>query len=220
MTSQKQIEANRCNAQESSGPKTSRGKSLSKMNALKHGLLAEQVVIPGEDFEKFDTLRQNLDAEFEPQGALEESLVERITMSLWRLRRCYGIEAGIFVYRRRFRTWKRASDKVSQMEDEAEPTSLNVGEPKNDKIFTAAKRKQSKAWEELNESIPVLGEDFGESERWLGALSRYEVAFERSLYRAMHELQRLQAERKAGDGGGSIIDVSVNENLPAAVNET
>jgi hypothetical protein len=90
MTSQKQIRANRRNAQRSSGPKTTQGRSISRMNALKHGLLAEQVVIPGEDFEELDTLRRNLDAEFEPQGALEASLVERIVMSLWRMRRCYG----------------------------------------------------------------------------------------------------------------------------------
>ena len=58
MTSQKQIEANRRNAQKSSGPKTIQGRSISRMNALKHGLLAEQVVVPGEDFEEFATLRQ------------------------------------------------------------------------------------------------------------------------------------------------------------------
>ncbi len=58
MTSQKQIEANRRNAQKSSGPKTAQGRSISRMNALKHGLLAEQVIVPGEDFEEFATLRQ------------------------------------------------------------------------------------------------------------------------------------------------------------------
>ena len=65
MASAKQLTANRHNAQKSSGPKTTQGRSISRMNALKHGLLAEQVVIPGEDFGEFDTLRQNLDAEFE-----------------------------------------------------------------------------------------------------------------------------------------------------------
>ena len=147
-------------------------------------------------------------------------MVERIATSLWRLRRCYGIEAGIFVYQRRYRTWNRASDTVRQLKNEAEFPSLYRRAPENEKTFTAAKRKQSKARDELNESIPFLGKDFGESERWLGSLSRYEVAIERSLYRAMHELQRLQTERKGRDGGGSIIDVSVDGNLPAAANET
>jgi hypothetical protein len=106
------------------------------------------------------------------------------------------------------------------MKDEAEYSSLHRRAPENDKTFTAAKRKEAKARDEVNESIPVLGKNFGESERWLGSLSRYEVANERSLYRAMHELQRLQTERKGRDGGGSIIDVSVDGNLPAAANET
>ena len=68
MTSQKQIQANRRNAKKSSGPRTAGGKSITKLNALKHGLLTEQVVIPGEDFDEFEALRQNLDAEFEPHG--------------------------------------------------------------------------------------------------------------------------------------------------------
>ena len=59
MTSPKQIEANRRNAKKSSGPRTAGGKSIAKLNASKHGLLAEQVVIPGEDFEEFEALRQN-----------------------------------------------------------------------------------------------------------------------------------------------------------------
>ena len=76
------------------------------------------------------------------------------------------------------------------MKDEAEFPSLYCRGPEHDKTFTAAKRKQSKAWEELNESIPVLGEDFGESERWLGALLRYEVAFERSLWGWMERVTK------------------------------
>ena len=140
-------------------------------------------------------------------------------MSLWRLRRCYGIEAGIFVYQRRYRAWNRASDMTEQMKNEAEFLSLEERPPEHDQAYTTAKRKEGKAWDELNESIPVLGEDFGESERWLGSLSRYEVAIERSLYRAMHELRRLQAERKARGSGGSIIDASVDGNLPPTANE-
>ena len=48
MTSQKQIEANRRNAKQSTGPRTTAGKQRTSQNALKHGLSAEQSVILGE----------------------------------------------------------------------------------------------------------------------------------------------------------------------------
>ena len=43
-------------------------------------------------------------------------------------------------------------------------------------------------------------------------LSRYEAAIERSLYRALHELQRLQAARRAGGGVAPppAVDVDVS----------
>ena len=56
MTSQKQIAANRRNAAKSTGPKTAEGKQVTRLNALKHGLQAEHVVIPGEDPEEFEAL--------------------------------------------------------------------------------------------------------------------------------------------------------------------
>src|SRR5258707_261267 len=49
MSTLKQIEANRLNAQHSTGPRTTEGKSASRLNALKHGLFAADPVIPGED---------------------------------------------------------------------------------------------------------------------------------------------------------------------------
>ena len=43
-------------------------------------------------------------------------------------------------------------------------------------------------------------------------LSRYEAAIERSLYRALNELQRLQAARGAGGGAPppAVVDVDVS----------
>ena len=49
MASEKQIAANRRNAGRSTGPKTADGKGRVRLNALKHGLTAATVVLPGED---------------------------------------------------------------------------------------------------------------------------------------------------------------------------
>ena len=43
-----QIHANRLNAQSSTGPRSDQGKAASRFNALKHGIEARSLVIPGE----------------------------------------------------------------------------------------------------------------------------------------------------------------------------
>jgi len=56
MSTEKQIEANRRNAQKSTGPRTTEGKAASRGNAVKHGLTAEQIaIIPGEDAGAFNS---------------------------------------------------------------------------------------------------------------------------------------------------------------------
>jgi hypothetical protein len=100
MTTDKQIEANRRNAQLSTGPKTPEGKSRSRLNAFKHGMNATGFVIPSgqaqENLEEFQGLLAALRHDLQPQGTLQELLVESIAIQQWRLRRIYRAElAGV-----------------------------------------------------------------------------------------------------------------------------
>jgi len=67
--SRKQFAAHRQNARKSTGPRTDEGNVASRVNALKHGLLAKDVVLPNEDPARFDELYEGLAAEFQPQTA-------------------------------------------------------------------------------------------------------------------------------------------------------
>ena len=97
-TSLKKVEANRRNARRSTGPRTEHGKRTVAGNAIKHGLLAKEVVITAgdgeEDPHEFDTLLDRLWQEYEPVGVLEETLVQRIATCLWRLARVLRAENG------------------------------------------------------------------------------------------------------------------------------
>ncbi len=96
-TTKKQVKANRANATKSTGPRTVEGKARVRLNAIKHGLRAEQVVVLGgptaEEPAEFDSLLNGMLHDCKPEGALERVLVERLAVSYWRLRRAYRFEA-------------------------------------------------------------------------------------------------------------------------------
>ena len=70
----KQREANRRNALQSTGPKTPEGVEKSKLNSFRHGLRAVKTVVPGENPEDWETHRNAIVDDLDPHGALEFAL--------------------------------------------------------------------------------------------------------------------------------------------------
>ncbi len=96
MTSFRQIEANRRNAQLSTGPVTEEGKKQSRQNAVRHGLTAEAIIDALEDAEDYAAFEMAVTADYDAQSAVERELVLRLASLLWRLRRATTIESGLF----------------------------------------------------------------------------------------------------------------------------
>ena len=96
--SPRKLEANRRNGKRSTGPRTERGKSISRFNAVTLGLFAKHVAIPICDGYKperdFQSLLDELHQEFQPVGFYEEWLVVKIAECMWRLRRASRCESG------------------------------------------------------------------------------------------------------------------------------
>jgi hypothetical protein len=90
-----QQRTNQSNAEQSTGPQTEQGKQTCSQNALKHGLRAKHPVIPGEDPAEYQHKVDQLRADLWPVNALEDSLVEQIADTSWRLKRLARIEAAI-----------------------------------------------------------------------------------------------------------------------------
>ena len=96
MTSYRQIEANRCNALKSTGPKTEAGKHASRRNAVRHDLTAETVIAALENAEDYKAFEAAITADYDAQSAVERELVLRLASILWRLRRATIMETGLF----------------------------------------------------------------------------------------------------------------------------
>ena len=121
MTSLRQIEANRRNAQLSTGPVTEEGKQRSRQNAIRHGLTAETVIDALEDAHDYTAFERAITADYEAQSAVERELVLRLASLLWRLRRATSIESGLFKIQARqllqFRQRRQAQRKRQEMID-------------------------------------------------------------------------------------------------------
>src|SRR6266567_8235252 len=96
MSSQRQIDANRLNAQKSTGPSTPEGRAAVSLNSLKYGLYAETLILPGEDPAAFEALLDRLDAEHEPATPTEEAFVSQIAMATWRRARIQRMEVAFY----------------------------------------------------------------------------------------------------------------------------
>lgn len=85
MTSLRQIESNRRNAEKSTGPKTQSGKQRSSQNAVRHGLTAETVIGALEDPADYRAFEQAVATAYDAETAVERELVLRLASLLWRL---------------------------------------------------------------------------------------------------------------------------------------
>jgi hypothetical protein len=89
-----QLIANQNNAKKSTGPVTVRGKQTVSKNALKHGVFSKTLILTDEDPHEYKNLLDQLFNELHPTGLLEQTLVERIALTLWRQRRLVRAETA------------------------------------------------------------------------------------------------------------------------------
>jgi hypothetical protein len=96
MATQAQVLANQANAQLSTGPKTEEGKNKSKLNAWRHGLTGQTVIMPQEDLKAYLAFREEQLAELEPANAIESQIAQRIINIQWRSDRCFMLEMAVY----------------------------------------------------------------------------------------------------------------------------
>ncbi|HNS19499.1 MAG TPA: hypothetical protein PKH24_03325 [Sedimentisphaerales bacterium] len=200
MASVAQIQANRSNAQKSTGPRTPEGKERASQNAIKHGLLAREAVIQGEDPQEFALYREEMLQELSPAGAVEAMLAERVVGLSWRLRRAERLQNAAFAAL-----------------DEGEPTDLLEARLEEWKQIKGSDWDRSIAGvvDETASLGKVVVEDFAGA-RVLDRLLMYERRIESSLYRTMAELRREQESRQASTAAAAPAGTPSSEgDLPA-----
>jgi hypothetical protein len=176
MATEAQVQANRSNAQQSTGPRTAEGKAVVAQNAVKHGLSARLDVIPGEDQAEFDRHREAMLGELVPVGVGESMLAERIVGLSWRLQRAERLQNEVF---------------DALLADGSSPLARSLL-PEG----TTRAHEEPQAEGDLSRGRVVL-KDFSNG-RVLDRLLIYERRIERSLYKTMAELRRLRLVPETG----------------------
>lgn len=126
MVSDKQIEANRRNAQKSTGPRTAEGKRKVAMNALTYGLTGATVVLPTENQAEYDDLLMAIIAEIRPQGALEYKLATNLVDNLWRIDRAKNSQADVEANAQYRDERQNELNKIQWYADRLERSSLRL----------------------------------------------------------------------------------------------
>ena len=95
-TSSLRAETARRNGSKSHGPISEAGKSRARMNAVKHGLRAETLLLEAGTAEEnavFQALRARVEEEFPARTLEEQLLLESLVYALWQKKRCLQYEA-------------------------------------------------------------------------------------------------------------------------------
>ena len=169
MATKAQIKANRENAKKSTGPRTEEGKARVSLNALKHGLLARDAVLPEEDPAEFDRQLRDLEHDLRPENSLEFELVRQIADAQWRMRRLVRIETGFL---------SAALDEKRRHEERFNPENIRPGREGETQLLGASL---------LNRTQALLH------------LARYDAHLSRRYYRAIAELGRLRKLERAAE---------------------
>jgi hypothetical protein len=189
-------EINRANAQKSTGPKTIEGKQRSSMNACKHNLTGQSLILQEDETEAYNRLTTALLLDLKPGAELERQVVQKMIDAHFRLNRLAGVENNIFNF--------------ALIENTTET-------PHDDRIEVMV--AQTRAWIEKSASFDVLGRYEARLVRqvllYTLELERLQAARRirenRQAHAPRHERKRLETEKFTFDMA------SFGRSLPGAL---
>ena len=106
------------------GPKTKRGKERSRRNSLRHGIFSTVVLLEHEPSALFDSLLQGFRYDFQPDGVVEETLVEELATLKWRYRRMLNAEKAEIQVEERYNS--QAANRHERDREEAQTFEASV----------------------------------------------------------------------------------------------
>jgi hypothetical protein len=193
--SERKANANRANAQRSTGPRTPAGKARSSLNALRHGILAKaafNLVIEGaERRTEFDAIVAGLAQEYQPRTMTEHMTVQQLAGCYWKLAKVWTHDTEA--------AWRSSTEysmPLEEMKEYEDFNDLNMEQAiriviaRQDRFFPAAGLGRP--------TIPT-----GASAR---TVLRYQGAIQTMITRCLTILERRLKERTASEQAFTELD--------------
>jgi hypothetical protein len=172
MATQKQIDANRNNAKQSTGPRSEKGKSVTRLNAKRDGFTGQVTTLSDQDRPVFEKFKSQFIADLAPKTVMELSLATSIAWDTWRLNHLRAVEMNMYA----LGTQEHSSSLCSQESDDP-GIEINAANPQ---IHTAL----------------AAAVTFANDSQKFALMSIYEQRMNRSIHKNLETLRNLQAERK------------------------
>jgi hypothetical protein len=190
MATDKQIQANRRNAQLSTGPKSKEALDKLAERARRHSLAGGHIVLPYEKAEDYDALRDDLYTDYAPASTQECLLVDGIAQQQWKLQRSNRLEVANLTTQ--YNAAMHAMKTVA-----AQSTERTTLDP--DRALAMA---------------------ISQDPTQLLLLHRYTTAIERSLHRFITDLRIMQKERVRAEQPSASSEQSPNPEIGFSCQET
>jgi hypothetical protein len=177
-SSARRIAANRANARKSTGPTSLSGKARAALNAFKHGLATNRIIVQGEEAAEFEQLRASYLEHYLPVGPEQIALFDDMFSSFWRMRRAQHLEQALFgIVMTEQEWWRQSWAAIDRRHTEDE------GKGKGDKRPEV----------DLDQGLNRAAKDFKGESAVFQTLSQYEARLSRQYLRYRKELRTLQA---------------------------
>ena len=161
------------NSARSTGPVTPAGKARSSQNALRHGILAESIVLEGESPEAFSEILSTLLSELLPASPIEHRFVETMALSEWRRLRLLCLEK---------------EQLAMEIQHQQNTAPADISEPGS----TSPAPAQATTMRDLAVAYRAITDH----SRIQELLNRYEARYDRQYMRALAGLRAHRAERR------------------------
>jgi hypothetical protein len=197
--------ANRRNAQQSTGPRTTEGKAVSSRNATTHGIFCRDLVLPGESFELFEVIRDGFVDALKPQDAAQLAVVDIAVSARWRLNRCQFAEATL-IERRIAAAAKGVNEQFESLGRNIRYEDFSAAAIDAQCAQSEVFRRHFQQWKQLRDArdravhpghaLAALMYNTRDGEQPLDRLSRYEHRLEQSFHRCLRDLHVLKQRAK------------------------
>lgn len=179
------------NAQHSTGPRTEVGKKRSSLNALRHGLTSQVVVLPTEDLAAYVTFIAEFQNDLKPAGVIEKQLVQTLADTQWRLNRCAALESNLYSVE-----LADAAAIAAQAHAEKDRLKRNLSEACN--IAHVETPQLPDPDPDLTLALNTA-RAFQKNESAIRTLGIHEQRLQRIFHQTFKLLQTLQAQRRSED---------------------